>query len=112
MLAPALDAWFVNDTSQVIGSNQSYFQLLTSQENDQASNLGWSLSTTIRMPNASETDDGSPFVLFRDGTTTWDMFFGSEADRDPTVSLYDGGGSYPNYTGPHFTLQGAGSTYH
>jgi hypothetical protein len=40
------------------------------------------------------------------------MGFGSEADGDPIVLLFDGGGSHPNFTGPRYTLQGAGSTYH
>jgi hypothetical protein len=107
-----LDAWFVNDTSSALFSNIAYFQTPTAAQNSQASALGWSLKTTIRIPNASETDAGAPLVLYRDGSISWGMFFGSDADGDPTVFLHDGGGAHPNFTGPRFTLQGAGSTYH
>jgi len=47
------DAWFVNDTSTVGGSNQSYYQMLSSNHSNQANTFGWTLSTTIRIPNVT-----------------------------------------------------------
>jgi hypothetical protein len=49
------DAWFVKDDSSVLDSNLSYYQTPSGAQNSQAIALGWSLSTIIRIPNASET---------------------------------------------------------
>ena len=104
-----LDAWFVNDTSSVGGSNLSYFQLLTGDQVNQATTQGWSLTTTIRIPDPSDAAELSPFLAYVDGNIAWQVAFGSDADGDPIVLLRDTLGLF---TGPRFTLQGAGSTYH
>jgi len=50
-------------------------------------------------------------IQYRDGATDYQIFFGSDSDGDPTVRLRTGGiGGSP--TGPTFTLEGAGSSYH
>ncbi|MEM6279600.1 MAG: hypothetical protein AAF733_08985 [Verrucomicrobiota bacterium] len=107
-----LDAWFVDDTSNAVSSNQSYFQTPTSGEVADGNTLGWILSTTIRIPDASVTAAASPFLLYRDGTRSWDIYFGSDADSDPVVLLPNGGGAFPNFSGLSFTIEGAGATYH
>lgn len=88
-----LDAWYVNDTASFGGSNQSYYGSLTSGQVTQASTNGWTLSTTIRIPNASETAAYSPFILYRDGEISWDVAFGSTSGGDPIVKLITSG--YP-----------------
>jgi hypothetical protein len=103
-----MDAWFVDDNSTAGGSNLSYFQSLTAGQTGQA-NLGWTLSTTIRIPDNSVTTGLSPFVSYRDTVTSWEMAFGSDVDGDPVVLLRNTGGSV---AGPSFTLEGAGNTYH
>lgn len=107
-----LDAWSIRDTSTALFSTLSYNQTPTPAQLSQASTLGWSYSITIRIPNASDLAAASPFASYRDGSRNWQVGFGSEADGDPIVLLFDGGGSHPNFTGPSYTLQGAGSTYH
>jgi hypothetical protein len=106
-----MDAWYVNDTATFGGSNQSYYGSLTSDQVTQASTNGWTLSTTIRIPDASETAAYAPFALYRDGVRSWDVAFGSTSGGDPIVKLITGG-LHPNYNGPSYTLQGVGSTYH
>jgi hypothetical protein len=106
-----LDAWSMSDTSTALFTTLSYNQTPTPAQLNQASTLGWSYSVTIRIPNSSDLAAASPFVSYRDGSRNWQMGFGSEADGDPIVLLFDGGGSHPNFTGPSYTLQGAGSTY-
>lgn len=105
-----LDAWFVDDSSTSGGLG--YAALLSAPEVDLANTLGWSLTTTLRIPNALETAAVSPFLLYANGTTRWQMAFGSDAEGDPLVLLMDGGGSFPNFTGASFTLEGVGNGYH
>jgi Vibrio cholerae sialidase, lectin insertion/PEP-CTERM motif len=107
-----LDAWFVDDTSSGPDSNQSYYQTLSSTQATQAGTYGWSYSSTLRIPNASETPNASPFINYVDGSRDWRMHFGSEADGDPFILLWDGGIVSGVFTGDKYTLQGAGTTYH
>jgi hypothetical protein len=107
-----LDAWSMSDTSSALFTTLSYNQTPSPAQLNQASTLGWSYSVTIRIPNSSDLAAASPFIAYRDGSRSWQLHFGSEADGDPIVQLHDGGGAHPNFTGPTYTLQQAGSTYH
>lgn len=111
-----LDAWFVNDGSVALGSSRFYSLTPTASQVAQGSAFGWKLSARLRVVDVSTDEildrvDQSITVQYLDGTRRYLMNFGPDSDGDPTVLLGTGIGSYSN-TGPTFTLQGVGSTYH
>ena len=63
------------------------------------------------MVAGSGATDGSPMILYRDGTTSYALAFGTESDGDPIVRAMTGQ-SGNTILGPTFTLQSAGSGYH
>ena len=68
---------------------------------------GWTYTVRLRLPNLGDAVGGGVETGYYTGTKAWDMAFGTEADGDPIVFLFD------NATNPTFTLQGASNTeYH
>lgn len=106
-----VDAWFVDDGSTALGSSLFYSRTPTASQVAIGSAFGWKLSARLRVVNSSDVVDQSITVQYLDGTRRYLMNFGSDSDGDPTVLLGTGIGSVSN-TGPSFTSQGVGSTYH
>ncbi|MEM7479403.1 MAG: PEP-CTERM sorting domain-containing protein [Planctomycetota bacterium] len=102
-LGIGIDAWFTDDDT-TSGSNVAAYTATPSAAQIAAGNLnGWTLSANLRVVDIPDAVDSSVIVLYRDGTTSWEMNFGTEADGDTIVQL-SGGGQY--------TLQGTGTGYH
>jgi hypothetical protein len=104
-------AWFANDDSSTTASGASYSQALTVDQRNQAKLSGWKLSANIRVaniPDALGPLGASNTVQYSDGSVTWQMRFGSEADGDAIVDVFsDSTGDFVE-----FTLQGEGNGYH
>ncbi len=89
------DAWMVDDNS-LTGSGY-YDAIPTPAEIVDAATLGWTLSARLRTvqipdPDPSQqtrplAEDGSPGVVYRDGTRSWHLTFGTESNGDLTVCL-------------------------
>ncbi|MFC1597340.1 PEP-CTERM sorting domain-containing protein [Planctomycetota bacterium] len=106
------DAWYVDDNSNVIGSTFGYYQAPTAAENNQASQFGWTLRTRLRVADNGDAvnNHGSVHSQYTTGSRAFLMAFGSEADGDPIVSLWND--ISDNFSGTAFTLQGSGGGYH
>jgi hypothetical protein len=103
------DAWFVDDDGTAVGTGTSYTVVPAVALNTQAATNGWTLRTRLRVVDVPDTPDGSPILSYRNGTTSYQMFFGTEADGDPIVRLIE---ALTPITGPTFTLEGTGGGYH
>ncbi len=105
-----VDAWAVDDNSTVApGSTLSYSQIPTAAQHSDASANGWTLRTNVRVVDDANPG-GSVEIDYGNGSNIWVMVFSAQANGDPTVVL--GTGFAGNaFTGPTFTLTGAGSTY-
>jgi hypothetical protein len=69
---------------------------------------GWKLTTRLRLPTTGRPASSGAQVDYADGAKAWAMLFGTDAEGDPIVALFDNTGSPPS-----FTLEGAGNTgYH
>jgi hypothetical protein len=100
-------AWFADDNSASGPSGAFYTHTPSPEQITQAASFGWKLSAWVRVvdvPDATGPNLASviPF-LFRDGSVSWQLHLGTEADGDPIIELF---------TGESFTLQGGGSGYH
>ena len=98
-------AWFVNDQSTTFGA--SYNVTPTAADITATNSLDWKLSITLREVNPSDAPNGALVYLFRNGTKSYQMHFGSTALNEPIVVLADGVGTG---TGATYTLPG-GSGY-
>ena len=74
-----------------------------------AASLGWSLKATLRVTALDDAPGGSMLCLYRDGTSSYQMHFGSSASGDAVVVLADNSSS-DSTAGPRFTVPG-GSVY-
>ena len=104
------NAWYVEKNGS---GDLGYQYVLNSGEQNQITNLAWSVTVNLRVVNTSDTPDYAVCVLFATGTTRFDMLFGSTASGDPIVQLassFTGNGDNPQ--GPSYTATGAGSGYH
>ena len=102
-------AWVVDDNSTANGSIAFYnFEVSLSDRTD-ASLAGWTLTTTLRNVDTSDSPRGSPFVAYRDGTTSWQLQFGSDADGDAILLARDS--LADDLSGDAYTLEGSGSVY-
>lgn len=105
------DAWFTDDNSSItLDSGAAYRQVPTASQIAQGSAFGWMLTTRMRVVDIPDTL--GPFgvsnvVLYRDGTRSWQMRFGSQDDGDPIVVVDEAGGSATT-----FNFEGGGSGYH
>jgi len=107
------DAWFVDDNSTGGGSSFFYSQTPTAAQLSQASTQGWKLTARLRVTDIDDSPGtGSVFVQYGNGTTVFDMVFGSDSDGDPIVVLDDGTVSGGEIQGPSFTSEGSGGGYH
>jgi hypothetical protein len=103
------DAWGIQKTSPF--QELVYTYQLTSEQNDEVQNLGWTMNVRLRVVNANDNPDISVSVHFGIGVTRYDMNFGSNAAGDPIVMLvnsFEGNGLNP--AGPTYTTSGSG--YH
>lgn len=100
------DAWAVDDVSVTSGFDYRITPLPAQVSS--ATTLGWKLSARLRVVDVNDTVDTAVLAMYRDGSTAFRMNFGSDADGDPIVVLAQSSAT----TGPSFTLEGAGSTYH
>ncbi len=102
-------AWFVDDDSTVSGSIGLYRFDVSALDAAQGNSAGWTLSTTIRNVDVPDTESGSTAVIYRDGSTSWSLQFGSESDGDPVVLART---SLTNdLIGSSYVLNGAGNTF-
>ena len=105
------DAWFTDDNSSItLDSGAAYEQVPTTSQIAQANTFGWMLTTRMRVvdiPDALGPFGVSNVVLYRDGTRSWQMRFGSQDDGDPIVVVDEAGGSATT-----FIHEGGGSGYH
>lgn len=101
-----MDAWI----TAVSAPNQStgYFQSLTAQQNAQLTGSDWVMSLTLRVVESPPVL-GNNWVSFGTGPCTFDLFFGSESDGDPFVTVYNILNTSDNQ---QFVLQGGGPGYH
>lgn len=106
-----IDAWNVNDSSSVNGSNLGYRRNPTDAQVARAGTVGWRLSAYVRVVRPSDAPDSSAIVEYSNGARTFSMDFGSDADGDPRVVLRTGFAGAVTL-GPSFTLEGVGSSYH
>lgn len=117
-LGSGLDAWAVDDNGTALGDAGWYAHALSPGQVAGAAAFGWRLSTRLRIVDAPDPApsapgigfDASPFVAYRDGTTSFQIHFGAEADGDPLVHVATA--FAPSPAGTVFTLQGGGSGYH
>ena len=64
----------------------------------------WTLSTRMKMRDNGVTPGPQSHSLYADGSTLWELNFGTEADGDPIVQWWN--------TGLTYTLQGGAGAYH
>ena len=96
-------AWsIVNNTP---GDTGAYSVVPTPAEISTAATLGWSLQTTLRVTSPSETPGGSMLSLYRDGSRSYQMHFGSDGNGNAVVVLADNSG-FDSATGARFTVPG------
>lgn len=110
-----LDAWFIDDNLQTIGSNWFYTQTPSSTEISQASTLGWTLRANLRIVDAPDaiSNAGSIMLEYATDAVSFRLALGSAANGDPITLLSDGGTDGDNNTtGEMFTYQNGGSGYH
>lgn len=100
------DAWSVDDNQNTGDNSGGYAAFPDDQQVADARGYGWTLSTRIRVPELSDTPLGSPGVLYRDGNLSWQLHFGTDAEGDPIVQLFENPG------GATYTLEGTGGGYH
>jgi hypothetical protein len=81
-------AWSVDDQSMVAGSTYTYHQDIADDQIADGNNFGWELTLGLRLLWSEETDDGTIFAGYRDGTTAWQMNFGFDGDENTVVKLF------------------------
>ncbi len=108
-LGLGIDAWYVYDNGATLGDLGAYLQTPSPAIVSLGNTYGWKLSAFIRVLPGSGAPAGSPMVLYRDGTRSWQMHFGTTSSGDPIVRLITGT-SPPS--GPAFTLAGGANQYH
>ena len=106
-LGTGIDAWYVYDTGTDLGDLGGYSAAVSSTLVALGNAYGWKLSAYIRVLSGSGTAGGSPMVLYRDGTKSWQLHFGTTAGGDPIVRLYGG----PSGPSVDYTLTGLGGQY-
>jgi hypothetical protein len=108
-------AWFVDDSDGAsTGALLLYTKNLTTTQVADAAAIGWTLSTTIRVPSTSRPGDfSSPAVAYQGSTTQWAMGF-NVINGDTVVQLITGFSNISTGAqstgGPTYTLSGI-STY-
>lgn len=102
-------AWAVDDPSTAGGSRYNYRKTPSASDIDAGHGLGWTLSARLRIVGSPDTPDFSVSVEFGDGLTRYALYFGSQADGDPIVILWDGGAIG---SGLRHVVEGGGSRYH
>jgi hypothetical protein len=103
----ATPAWFVDDTSNATDSLFIYTKFLTPMEVADASAIGWTLTTTLRVPSSNFANlSVSPSVTFNDGDKQWLMGF-EVFGGNTEVQLLTSFGA--NTTGPAYTESGTSS---
>lgn len=102
-----IDAWFTDDDGLTGQSFEFYNQTPTSSQIVAAGSLGWTLRARVRVVDIPDAVDFSVFAGYRDGSTEWEMIFGSKSNGDPVVRLSTG----PNI-GPEYILEGSQGGYH
>jgi len=94
-LGSGFDAWAVDDDGTASGDAGFYEGTLTAGEAADSETGGWTLSARLRSVDVPDPDgggpvlgaDAAPFVSYRDGATTWQLHFQTEANDDLTVYL-------------------------
>lgn len=92
-------------TNSAPGDTGAFSIVPTPAEVTAAATRGWSLQTTLRVTSPSETPGGSMLSLYRDGTTSYQMHFGSDSAGNAIVVLSDNSG-FDSTTGARFTVPG------
>ncbi len=89
-------------------ANEEYWTLAPTGADVALGNTeGWILSGRVRMPDPGLGPWFHTEVSYLDGSKFWAMIFGTDAEGDPIVSVFDGG------VGPSWTNQLAGTgAYH
>ena len=107
-----VDSWFTDDAGTNSDSRSSYKAVPTAPELELLSTQGWTLSALLRLPNPSDNIDGSPVLVFRNGTRSYDLYFGTQPDGDPVVHLQDALTATAGISGQTIPLEGIGDGYH
>jgi len=87
-----VDAWFIDDNSEEGGSTLAYRWMLTQEQADEGNSIGWTLAARLRIVELPDgpligAPSGSPGISYRDGTTLWQVHFGSQDSADPAALL-------------------------
>ncbi len=93
-------AWSVDDQSTTFGA--TYAVTPTTSDISLTTSQDWKLSVTLRVTQKSDSPAGAIIALYRDGTKSYQMHFGSDPSANPIVVLSDGVGptSGLSYTVP------------
>ncbi len=94
-------AWFINNSTP--GDNAFYKITPSVAEVQLVTTFGWSLQTTLHMTAPSLTPGGSMLALFRDGSTSYQMHFGTDASGNAMVVLADNTGGFNSTAGLTYT---------
>ena len=97
-----LDAWRTSVTTNL----SRYTQLLTPEQQAQATGADWIMSATLRVVQTADYTRGNTWLAFYAGNASFPLDFGADSNGDPFVNFGNSSGT------PRFVLAGAGSTYH
>jgi hypothetical protein len=111
------DAWFVDDDGTALGDAGLYEGPLTPAEVASGESAGWTLSAALRSVDIPDpapgaptvSEDGAPFLAYRDATRTWQLHFQTEDSGDLTVFLGTDFDAPP--TGLTHTIVGGAAEY-
>jgi len=103
-------AWTIDDDSAT--DRFLYTQSVSNQDISDGNALGWRLSVELRMTEAPlPAFVSSQSASYRDGTTSYQLGWGIEANNDVYVMLIDGSFASVPF-GATFSLAGSGGGYH
>ncbi len=100
-------AWFVDDTNSTAG--YFYRRNVTALEVVDAATIGWTLTTTLRVPSSERAGlSASPFVAYSDGVKIWHMGFDVVAGATVVqlVSTFSPDPVNSTTNGPRYMLSG------
>jgi len=85
---PPVDAWFIHDDSSALGSTVGYWRTLNACGTAAANAYGWTLRVCMRVNDPDSV--GSIWCGFGNGSRRYSMWFRSNANGEPIVTLQSG----------------------
>ncbi|NER35226.1 MAG: hypothetical protein F6J93_14650, partial [Oscillatoria sp. SIO1A7] len=112
-LGLGIDAWFTDDNVTGSGGSRSisYWGTPTASQVQEANNLGWKLSANVRLVEpTTNLGQAATALIYRDGTTSYQLHLGSDSDGNLQAALIDGLGA--NSSSTLVDLNGGLNDYH